>query len=449
MANGRPRMIGLGVSLLLGLAVIAPAGQASGGRAQELGAGKGAARAALKAARRAAQEAQHRARDEAREAASLAPKERSNAVVMIDCRKVTVAYHGFNSVEGSPNYVVQWIRVRKPPQSLSQGSIDFAPTVLSFTGTDETSRQQIAFPVGVYTIEVHARWNTNGYKGHFTLHSRVGCGPAPAYTIHTLQSIAGSGQAPTAEPLSGRVGQVIDYSIAVQNTGNVPLTFAKFKDRCDPGTVTGTPQAPINPSQAFTLSCSHTLTASDHSAGFYMNAATVDGTPNAGEGEALTQESNTVVVTPVAGETPKEVADPPPPPKTEETKSSATTGASTTSTGSNGGVLSFTSAVPVPALKTPKGCVRRGFVVSIASNGVSSVSFYLDKHRLARLTYRNAHGGLLSVRINPAKLKLGAHHLVAKITMKPNSVSAKYTRTSRQMRVMRCRTVLRAPRTTK
>jgi len=51
---------------------------------------------------------------------------------------------------------------------------------------------------------------------------------------------------------------------------------------------------------------------------------------------------------------------------------------------------------------------------TLAASGVSSVTFYLDGHRLVHLTSRNAHRGLLSVRINPSKLRI-----VATMTLSP------------------------------
>ena len=277
----------------------------------------------------------------------------------IDCRKVTIDFHGFNSVEGSPNHVVESVRLREPvewvrrryrPESIFPTPVELPPQVVSFTGTDATNVQRIAFPVGEYVIVVHAKWNTNGYRGHVTLHSRVFCNPAPAYTIHTVQSIAGSGQAPTAEPLPAKVGQVIDYSTVVQDTGNTPLTFSNFRSRCDPGTLTGTSLAPVEPSETLTLNCSHTVTSADHAAGFYMNVASIEGAPEPGEGRSSTQESNAVVATPIAEE----------PVSKEEEKPAHKTEQKTTTTGTaSGGVLSFTSAT-VPAIKGPAGvCAAR------------------------------------------------------------------------------------------
>ena len=55
----------------------------------------------------------------------LAHKEKDGNVVTIDCTKVTAAYHGFNAVPGSPNYVVEWITIKNPPESISKVPIVF------------------------------------------------------------------------------------------------------------------------------------------------------------------------------------------------------------------------------------------------------------------------------------------------------------------------------------
>ena len=273
--------------------------------------------------------------------------------------------------------------------------------------------------------------------------------PTPAYAIQKLQSIAGSGQSPTTEPLTGKVGQVVDYQVTVANTGNTPLTFSNFKDaRCDPGTIAGGSLSPIEPSETLVFTCTHTLTAADQTAGFYMNVASVTATPEQDEGGAITRESNAVVVTPVGPEEKAKEEKPEEKPEKKNRRRKPNSPlrnpkfsgrpAATGSTSSKGGVLGFTSAT-IPSLKGPQGCVRGAFVASIRANGVSSVIFYLDGHRIGRLTYKNAHKGLLSIRINPAKLKVGAHHLLAKITMKQSSASVKAARASRQLTVIRCK----------
>src|SRR4029077_8704157 len=167
--------------------------------------------------------------------------------------------------------------------------------------------------------------------------------PEPAFPIEKRQEIAGSNAGFTTSPLSGKVGQTVDYQIVVKDTGNTSLVFATLSDaKC----------ASIEPSGSVTLAagesktypCVHVLDSSDQAAGFHENCATATATPPVGS--SITHASNCVVVT----------VPPPPTPHT--------------------GVLPITTVAP--ALAGPQGCVRGGAVISIKAAGVSSVTFYLD-----------------------------------------------------------------------
>ena len=58
----------------------------------------------------------------------------------------------------------------------------------------------------------------------------------PSFTIEKRQQIAGTASGFTTSPLTGSIGQMVDYEIVVKNTGNVPETFSEFSDpHCDPG----------------------------------------------------------------------------------------------------------------------------------------------------------------------------------------------------------------------
>jgi hypothetical protein len=114
----------------------------------------------------------------------------------------------------------------------------------------------------------------------------------PAFSIEKLQEIPGSGSGYSAGPLTGKLGQTVDYEIVVRNTGPVAETFAEFHDaRCDPGTITGGPgSSQVAPGEATTYTCSHVLT----SVGNYVNEATVTG--SSADGTRVTHTSNQVVV---------------------------------------------------------------------------------------------------------------------------------------------------------
>jgi hypothetical protein len=437
----------LAVTVLLALTVLAPSGQASEGiEAEVQAATREAAKAAekenLRLQREAAQNARRQARRDAREPIRLARKERENGVVSMSCSAVSVSYRNFPNVPG--NTVVEYLRIR---------GANFPPIVYKFDGSASTQTIPIVGPVGHYLIDVHARWRTNGVSGNFDIPGNVTCLPAPAFTIQKLQAIAGSGQPLTTGVLTGQVGQTVDYEIQVTNTGNTPLTFTKFEDpHCDPATIAGgAGETPIEPLGVVTYMCTHTLKASDQTAGSFTNTATITGTPEIGEGSAEPHESNTVEVTPITAPTPEEKPagkEPEKTPETPKTPTTPTSGVAGTSTSvppvAKSGVLGFSSAT-VPALKGPQGCVRGLFTVSVRSAGVSSVTFYLDGHKLRTLTSKSSRKGLISIRVDPGKLKVGAHHVTAKITMKKSSSTAKAAHATRSLTVIRCHTAVVTP----
>jgi hypothetical protein len=99
----------------------------------------------------------------------------------------------------------------------------------------------------------------------------------PGFVVEKQQQIAGSVTGFTAAPVTGAVGQTVDYQIRVTNTGNVPLKLSGFSDpHCDPGTIAGGPgEAPLAVGASTTYTCSHVLTT----AGNYVNEASVLGSP--------------------------------------------------------------------------------------------------------------------------------------------------------------------------
>jgi len=278
--------------------------------------------------------------------------------------------------------------------------------------------------------------------------------PRPAFSVEKLQEIAGGGGSYTTSPLTGQVGQTVDYEILVKNTGNVPLTLGSFTDpRCDAGTVSGGPGVgALAPESSTSYLCTHLLDKADQSAGSYANTVTVTGTPPNGEGSPVTYTSDTVVVNVPTSTTPTSTTP-------ASTTPASTTPASTTSTSTTppprsssptssiqppkSGVLVFKSAT-VPALKGPQGCVRASFRVSMKSAGVASVTFYLDGRKLKKLTAKKAHKGEFTILIDTAKLGVGAHKLTAKITML-QTASTKVAHASRTVTLLRCRSAVQTP----
>lgn len=471
----RNRLLGLAILAILGLAVLAPAGLASTSEAppQESNASQRAARRetaqaerqarkeaveqqrAESKARRQQRVAEHKARAEARRAEQHSihhgVKVNANAEVSIDCESITVKYMGFNSVEGSPNNVLQIIEMKR---GSSGYHVVFPTKTFSFEGTEATDVIPIAAAVGPSNVDLRSRWNTNGLKGGFDIHQSVKCEPNPKFALEKLQSLGGPF---TTEPLTGTVGQTVLYEILVTNTGNTPLTFSNFSDTvCDPGTSAGVPAVPVEPLESFTVVCAHKITAADVTAGTVINIAKITGTPEEGEGSSVEHESNRVVVTPKAEEKEKEKepeqpkggGENPPPGNNPTPKSGVlgTSGSSSTTT-SKSGVLGFTSAT-VPALRGPQGCVRSGFTASVKSAGVKSVVFYLDGHRLRTMGPANARKGLISLYIPVSKLNVGAHRVKAAITMKPLSTGGKASKASRSLTVVRCHSAVVTPRFT-
>jgi hypothetical protein len=88
--------------------------------------------------------------------------------------------------------------------------------------------------------------------------------------------------------------------------------------------------------------------------------------------------------------------------------------------------------------------VRSSFTASVKSAGVSSVIFYLDGRKLKRMTASNARKGLISIRIDVSKLKVGPHRVKASITMKATS-GGKATKGTRGLTVVHCHSAVITP----
>jgi uncharacterized repeat protein (TIGR01451 family) len=414
------------------------------------------------ARRKARNEAEHQHVKEMRERKAqmeAAPKVtvRGRMVLTVSCTQVTWRFMNFRDQPDDVNTV---------QERLSVDGQKLAPVTFSFAGTSALQTVPIAnyAPPGHYLIDAFTRWNSNGLNAGIDIPEGMKCGPAPAFSLEKLQLIEGGGGSYTQSPLSGHVGQTVDYEILVKNTGNVPLTLAGFTDgHCDSGTISEPSSGALAVGATATYHCKHLLSTADQSAGSYSNIASVTGTPPSGDGSLLTHSSNPVVVD-VTGPSPaseephgEEHHEEPDHAKTTGTTSNAsapaTSGAASSdplssplTNAAGSGALAY-KAASVPALKSPEGCVRTSFAVSVKSAGVQSVSFYLDGRKLKTLTARNAHRGLLTIEVSLAKLKVGAHKLLARITM-TKTASTKATTASRTVTVLRCRPVLVKPKFT-
>jgi len=339
------------------------------------------------------------------------------------------------------------------------------PTVLfTFEGASGTNTTPISESASKHRIDAHAKWFGTGDHGGWDISSVHTChtgGSGFAYTIEKRQRLLDGGGFVTT-PLEGEVGETIVYQITVTNTGGEFITFSEFSDpHCDPGTIKGGLEGPLAPGGSARYSCTHVIVTADQGAGSYQNTAAVTGTPFGG-GTPVTTPTNTVVVTVPAPGSSKEKE------KTGGGGGSGgagggggggagtttnTPGGSTGVLGTSGsqapgsGALATSSSVPAISGR-PSGCARSNFVVSIKSKGVRAVTFYVDNHRLRSLTYRNARAGKLSVHINIAKLRIGVHHVKARITMNPLTASAKAVIATRTITFARCASSTLSPRFT-
>lgn len=141
--------------------------------------------------------------------------------------------------------------------------------------------QHVLTAVGCYTNQASATARTSGgfplTEASNEVEVCAGEAPKPGLTIEKLQQIAGSGGGFVSTPLTGVVGQTVEYEIIVTNVGNTTLAMSSFTDaRCDPGTIAGGPAGgSLTLGQQTTYTCSHVL----DTVGTYVNEASVTGTP--------------------------------------------------------------------------------------------------------------------------------------------------------------------------
>jgi hypothetical protein len=376
-----------------------------------------------------------------------------NGFVEIGCAVIDWHFENFSGDEHTKHTVTEIV------------SIDGARTEYRFTfeGPSGSNETPVGASASEHLIDALARWADNGAFGNWDIAAHRVCGgggPGHSYTIEKRQKIGSEGYVTT--PLHGEVGQTIEYLIVVTNTGSEFLDLSKFTDpRCDANTIKGPKELLLAPETAARYTCTHVITPADAEAGSYLNSAEITATPF-GHEEPLTTPSNTVEVTIVpVGTKSKEKEKPGEKEKEVETKTTTGNGngngnGSSSSTGNTavlatqeakGGSLAVIASVP-SLNGTVRGCVRSSFVVSVRSKGVRAVTFYLDNHKLKKLTSRSAHAGKLSVRIQAARLKVGVHHIKARIQMNSLTASAKAVIATRGLTFARCASAVISPRFT-
>jgi hypothetical protein len=455
----RARLAALAVLVLAALAGftgVARSAIQEGGltRQQQLAQERSEHRAALQGEREAARQVQREARtqrEEQREEEKKKRKERDtgdggHVYVETACKTVTANFSKFP--EAGTRTLRESVTIMR---NHGKDKKPIIPPPFTFSGSD--AKQVIALPVfeGKYIVDLQASWKGS----HIDVGAIVNCGPTPQYAIEKEQRLGEVGEYTKAEP-TGHVGETVDYAIIVRNTGNVPLTFSELSDpRCDPGTILGGPGStpvPVGGSAKFT--CTHRLTEADLTIGSYSNVASIVATPPEGDGGPIPQPSETVVVK-VAPPSPGPGPNPPPSPSPGSNNTGnavagtqvAGGGGGGAATGPNTGVLAFVQATP-PALLGAQGCVRNTFKASLRAKGVATVTFYLDGHKLRTVSARSARRGTITISLNISRLKVGAHRLMAKITMARTASSGKQVRASRSLTFVHCASAAVRPKFT-
>jgi hypothetical protein len=95
-------------------------------------------------------------------------------------------------------------------------------------------------------------------------------------------------------------------------------------------------------------------------------------------------------------------------------------------------------------LVAPTGCVAKAFNARVSGQNVAKVVFKLDGKRIKTLTKPNS-GTRYQVRVNPAKMKIGVHRILATVTFKPETKKKAQTY---RISFQRCAKKLAAPRFT-
>jgi hypothetical protein len=226
------------------------------------------------------------------------------------------------------------------------------------------------------------------------------------FTIEKLQAIPGVSPAFTKNPLTGAIGETVNYEIVVTNTGTIPEALSEFSDpKCDPGTIHGGPSSALEPGESTTYTCTHLLS----SLGAYTNEATVTGT--AIGGTPIAQTSNRVVV-----EVPPTVEH------ASEPENPAAGGLRPAGSGPRAGSKPRSNVLEQciasrPVLHGASGSKHGPFTVEVASAGIKQITFYVDGHKRNTLTQSRARHGKFTIQIDPRKLSYGAHRVSVSTVM--------------------------------
>ena len=234
----------------------------------------------------------------------------------------------------------------------------------------------------------------------------------------------------SVDKATARAGETLTYTIVVSNPSNTGITV-QMTD-LEKGTAADGCVFPAGTSMTFELAAGgsrqFTCTQAMPDQETYVNEVCVTGMDELGGPKGTAGPECAEAVTTI-------VRDPAPPeqvvaPTVEEPPGQV--------------VLGERIAPGAARLLGPTGCRGTAFRARVAGSKIARVVFTLDGKRLATLSKPNFRGQF-AVRINPAKLKVGVHRLVATTTFERGSSTRPKTM---RLSFQRCARALQAPRFT-
>ena len=189
-----------------------------------------------------------------------------------------------------------------------------------------------------------------------------------------------------------KVGQVVTYTLKATNEGNTTLHEVSVSDSpalegfsCTPSI----PVASLAPGASVTCTGTHTITQAD------LDSGSVKDVAGATSKEANAPNAEDTIVAPG-----KQVVLP-----------------------------ACTVNEPSIVLGGVAGSKRKPFTAHIPALGIKELTFYLDGRKIKTLKAANANKGVFSVKIDPRKLRYGAHKVTVKAVM-TEAVCAAIARTA-------------------
>jgi hypothetical protein len=248
----------------------------------------------------------------------------------------------------------------------------------------------------------------------------------PEFTIEKLQALEGAGGEFTKGELTGKLGQTIDYEIAVANTGRRTLTFAPLED---PNCTNISPAiaTELLPGASETFTCRHLVTG----VGAWTNVAAIEAAFKPIEqprvqpalrshavaplGESVKRASSNPVVVKVPAEPSPEIATAP---------QVVLAPAAIVSAPRQGVKAECSISESQVELRGASGSRSTPFTVRVPALGIREITFYLDGRPVKTTTAAHANKGRFELRINPSKLAVGAHRVTVRTVMSDSACAA-------------------------